>query len=89
MVAALDLFYLLVENVFGGILLTGLGLVMAIILIAAVSRMSLILTIMLISLFVMTYSMGYIGGLAVMAFGIIAIYYFFSGVVRLWLAWSA
>ena len=46
MTAALDMFYLLVENVFGGVFLTGLGLVALIVLIAAVTRMSIILTIL-------------------------------------------
>ena len=88
MTAALDLFYLLVENVFGGVLLAGLGLIAMIILIAAVTRMSITLTILLVSLFAMTYSIGYIGGLAAMLFGVIAIYYFFSGLIKFVLSWN-
>jgi len=43
MVAGFDLFYLFVENVFGGYLITAVGLSICMILIGMISRMSFIL----------------------------------------------
>jgi len=79
-VEGFDLVYLLVENVFGGFLLTGLGLVVLFGLIGMFTKMSYNLLIFLEGLFVMTYSIGYIGAFAAFVFSILAFYYFFTGI---------
>jgi len=81
-VEGFDLFYLLVENVFGGILITGVALVICFALIGMFTKMSAHLLISLLGLFVMTYSIGYIGALAVLVFGIFSIFYFFMGIIN-------
>jgi len=82
MVAGFDLFYLFVENVFGGILISALGFVAFFVFIGMVTKMSPQLLIMLLGLFVMTFAIGYVGGLAAFLFGIIAILYAFQGLIN-------
>ena len=80
---AFDLFYLFVENVFGGVFIAGVGFVILFIFIGMISRMSISLLIAIIGLFIVTYSIGAVGGLAVLVVGIITILYFMYGVSRL------
>lgn len=80
---ALDLYYLFVENVFGGIWIAGVGLAGFFILIGIVSGMSPELIIQLIGLFVMVYSIGIIGGIAAMFWFIFVAVYFMYGLLRL------
>ncbi|GAI98360.1 unnamed protein product [marine sediment metagenome] len=81
MVAGLDLFYLFVENVFGSILLAGLGFTIFFLVIGMMSRMSTTFLIMAIGLFVMTFTIGYIGAVAGIIFGAVALYYGISGFI--------
>jgi len=82
MVAGLDLFYLFVENVFGGVLISALGFIGLFILIGIASKMSVQSLVLLIGLFIMTFAVGYIGGLAVLIFGILALVYAFQGFIN-------
>ena len=80
---AFDLFYLFVENVFGGVFIAGVGFVIIFIFIGMISRMSIPLLISIIGLFIVSYSIGAIGGLAALIAGLISIIYFMYGIARL------
>lgn len=80
--AAFDLFYLFVENVFGGIFVSGIGIAAILFLIGMLSRMSAILNYMIVALFLMTFSIGYVGGFATLIVGGFSIFYFFRGLVN-------
>lgn len=79
---AFDLFYLFVEVVFGGILGAGLGLAAIIFLIGMIGRESFITNMMITSLFLMTFSIGYVGGLATLILGVFSLFYFFRGLIN-------
>jgi len=83
---AFDLFYLFVENVFGGVFIAGVGFVILFIFIGMYSRMSIPLLISIIGLFIVTYSIGAIGALAVFVVGLISILYFMYGIAKLFMA---
>lgn len=80
--AAFDLFYLFVEVVFGSILAAGLGLAAIIFLIGMIGRESFITNMMITLLFLMTFSIGYVGGFATMIMGTFALFYFFRGLIN-------
>ena len=62
-VALLDLYFLLVENVFGSVLLSGLGLVILFIIMGFICKMSPTTIIILNAYFIGIFSIGYIGEL--------------------------
>ena len=80
--AAFDLFYLFVEVVFGGILAAGIGIAAIIFFIGMVGRESFITNILITSLFLMTFSIGYVGGFATLVLGPFALFYFFRGLIN-------
>ena len=80
--AAFDLFYLFVEVVFGSIWGAGVGLAAIIFLIGMMGRESFITNVMITSLFIMTYSIGYVGGFAVLVLGLFSLFYFFRGLIN-------
>lgn len=79
MASSFDLFYLFVEQVFGGLYIAGAGLAGLFFLIGVLSGMSFLTTSVIVGLFVMTYLIGCWGGAAAVIFGTIAITYFFYG----------
>jgi len=81
-VAPFDLFYLLVENVFGSIFVSGIGIAAILFLIGMLSKMSALLNYMIVFLFLMTFSIGYVGGFATMILGSFALFYFFRGLIN-------
>jgi hypothetical protein len=64
MPAMFDLYYLLVEQVFGSVLLSGAGIVIFLLVIGVLSRMSPLTMSMLIGFFIGVFAMGYVGDLA-------------------------
>lgn len=87
--AGFDLYYLFVENVFGGPLFATLGLTAIFIVLGMFSRMSFTLIIYLCSLFIMISLMGFVGSLAVFLFAVIAMFIFFAGLVKFITAMSS
>lgn len=82
MIEIFDLFYLFVECVFGSIFLSGIGIAAILFLIGMLSRMSAILNYMIVALFLMTFSIGYVGGFATLVLGTAALFYFFRGFIN-------
>jgi hypothetical protein len=70
-----DLYYLLIENVFGGALIGILGLALCLFLIGLVSKMSPFIVYTMIAIFLTTMFMGFNGGLAVFLILIVSITY--------------
>ena len=82
MIASLDLFYLFVEVVFGGIFISGIGIAAILFLIGMLSKMSAMTNWMIVLLFLMAFSIGYVGGLALLVLGSFAMFYFFRGLIN-------
>lgn len=82
MAASFDLFYLFVEQVFGGIYIAGVGLAGLFFLIGVLSGLSFLTTSIVIGLFLMTYAIGCIGGVAAFIFGTLALVYAFYGILN-------
>ncbi len=80
--AAFDLFYLFVEVVFGGILAAGIGIAAIIFLIGMIGRESFLTNMLITILFLMTFSIGYVGGFATLLMGTFALFYFFRGLIN-------
>jgi len=80
---SIDMFYLLVENVFGSIFLSGLGIAAFILFVGMLSNMSPTLITWLLIFFIGTFAIGYVGGVAAALMGIAALVYFFWGVLNL------
>ncbi len=80
--AAFDLFYLFVEVVFGGILAAGVGIAALIFLIGMIGRESFLTNILITIFFLMTFSIGYVGGFATLLLGTFALFYFFRGLIN-------
>jgi hypothetical protein len=80
--AGLDLFGLFVENVFGGVLMSILGFAALFYVLGMFTRMSPMLLICTIGLFLMVMGIGFLGFFAVFIFGLIAIIFFFQGLSR-------
>lgn len=75
----INLYPLLVNNVFGGLLLAGIGITIGIIIIGMFSRMSQLLIACLGFAFILAYAIGYVGALvAIPAFIASAMYFVFS-----------
>jgi len=83
-VAALDLYYLLVEGVFGSVFLAGVGLAVMFIVIGILSKMSPTLIIWYVGFFIMVFTIGYIGALGAVIFGILSLYYAYRGFINWW-----
>ena len=81
-VAAFDLFYLFVENVFGSIFVSGIGIAAILFLIGMLSKMSVFLNYMIVFIFLMAFSIGYVGGFATLTLGMFALFYFFRGLIN-------
>lgn len=79
---AFDLFYLFVEVVFGGVFAAGIGIAAIIFLIGMLGRESFITNIMITLIFIMTFSIGYVGGFATLVLGTLALFYFFRGLIN-------
>ena len=80
--AGFDMYYLFVENIFGGIVWATIGFVILFIVLGMISRMSHTLLVMLLVLFVMTSLMGFVGQAATFLFFIGAAYYFAQGLLK-------
>lgn len=80
--AAFDLFYLFVEVVFGGIFAAGIGIAAILFLIGMLGRESFITNLMIVVFFLMTYSIGYVGGFATLILGTFSLFYFFRGLIN-------
>ena len=61
--AFLNLYPLLVESLFGGLLLAGIGIAVTIVIIGMIARMSQMLLLTLLFTFILAYGMGYVGAL--------------------------
>ena len=80
---SVDLYYLLVENVFQSIFFSGVGMVIVFLLLGALMRMSPLTMSFIIGLFIIAFGIGY-GGSLFAVFGFMgASFYFFSSVFRL------
>jgi len=82
MAASFDLFYLFVEQVFGGLYIAGIGLAGIFFLIGVLSGLSFLTTSVVIGLFLMVYAIGCIGGPAAFLFGTLALVYAFYGILN-------
>lgn len=80
---SVDLYYLLVENIFQSIFFSGVGMVIIFLLLGAIMRMSPLLMSFIIGLFVIAFGIGYGGSLFALLGFIGACFYFFSSVFRL------
>ena len=78
-IALFDLYFLLVENIFGSVLLSGLGLVILFIIMGFVCRMSPTTIIILNAYFIGVFSIGYIGELGALLLFIPAFMWFMTG----------
>jgi len=79
MTAALDLFYLFVENVFGNFLFAVIGLSVLLGLMGMAGRMSLLLVFSVVVLFLMSMLIGFFGSVvAIMSFSFALIYFFWN-----------
>jgi len=78
----LDLFGLLVENVFGSILLSGLGISAILFFIGIIGRMSIKSVIIIVGIFLAVFATGYIGALAAVPIFIGVFIYFVSGLIN-------
>ena len=79
-----NLYTLFVENVFGGILLSGLGLGIILFIIGTISRMSPMLIYTILIFFFVAFSIGYIGAFAFIPFFIFGLVYFSYAIMN-WL----
>ena len=77
--ALFDLYYLLVENVFGSVLLSGLGLVILFMLLGFICKMSPMTIYILVAYFVGIFAIGYIGELAAVLLFIPCFMWFMTG----------
>lgn len=80
--AGFDLYFLFVENVFGGWLLATVGFIALFVIFAMLSRMSTTLLITLLMLFTATSLILFTGGAGVFLIAIVAIYFFTSGIIK-------
>lgn len=78
-VALLDLYFLLVEQTFGSVLLSGLGLVILFIIMGFICKMSPTTIIILNAYFIGIFSIGYIGELGALLLFIPAFMWFMTG----------
>lgn len=78
--AAFDMVFLFVEMTFGSIFLSGIGLAALFFFIGMIGRESFITNMMIVSFFLMTFAIGYVGGFATMILGLISIVYAFNAI---------
>ena len=76
---ALNLFTLLVENVFGSIWLAGLGITILFIVMGMMSKMSAPTIIVVVGTFIGVFAVGYVGAIAAVPLFIIGLIYFAYG----------
>jgi len=79
---AIDLYYLFVENTFGGVFLSAIGLGALFYFIGMISKMSRHLLHSIIITFWAALGIGYVGGLAIFLIGIFAIFYGVVGFIE-------
>lgn len=79
---AFDMVYLLVESVFGGLFISGIGIAAILFLIGMIGRESFITNIMIVTFFFMTFTIGYVGGFATFVLGMFSLFYFFRGLIN-------
>jgi len=82
-IAVFDLYYLLVEVIFGSILLAGFAMVVVFIIMGTLMKMSPLLQFFIIGLFLLTFGVGYGGAIIAVPAMIIGFIYFASGIIRL------
>jgi hypothetical protein len=80
--AVFDLYYILVEVLFGSILWAGLAMVVIYIIVASLLRMSPLLQIFILGFFAMTFGIGYGGSIFAVAGFILGFMYFASGLIN-------
>jgi hypothetical protein len=71
----LDMVYLLVENTFGGIPITAIGMIVLFFLIGMWSKMNPLTIMYFCMLFLATFSIGWLGGVAAFPMGLFCIWY--------------
>ena len=79
---ALDLYYLLVENVFGSLALAGVGIVILLFLIGIAGRMSKMTLFSIIILFSVTYIIGMYGAVSAMFVFVGSLFYCISSIYK-------
>lgn len=79
-----DMVYLLVENTFGTVLLTAIGMMALFWFGGMWARMNQLTILYFCLLFAVTFAIGYLGAVAALPMGIFCIYYFFNG-LKNWL----
>ena len=78
----LDLYYLLVESVFGSVFLSMFGILLIIFVTGILGRMDVKSILMISIIFIGVFMCGYVGALAVLPLFLFAIYYFISGAIN-------
>lgn len=78
----LDLFDLLVNNIFGNIFLSGLGMSALFVFAGIIGRMSATSIIIINAVFLSAFMSGYIGALAAFPLFVFAFIYFISGIIN-------
>jgi hypothetical protein len=86
MVAAFDLFYLLVENVFGGIYIALIGIIIMFFLLGMISRMSEKLLIFMLLIFIAHYLMIVLGLGSVLMIGLFSMIYLGKGIWKYYIS---
>ena len=81
-VEALDLYYLLVENVFGNLIFAGLALAVGFFLIGVATRMSQISIFCLVGSFLMVFGIGSFGAIVGVPILLYALWYFFTALIK-------
>ena len=83
--AGFDLYYLFVENIFGSFIVATLGMLALFVVFGMISRMSTTLLIGLCAIFLTASLIGYAGLGGVFVIGLVAMFYFGSGLIK-WIA---
>jgi hypothetical protein len=78
-----DLYYLFVENIFGGFWWAMFGFILVWVILGMISRMSVTLLVLLIGLWVMVNLIGAVGWIAVLVFFVGSVLWVIAGVSRL------
>lgn len=78
----LDLWCLLVENIAGGIFISGLLVTLIMIFMAIIGKMSIKSTIIIIGTFFCVFATGYVGALGAVPLFLLSLVYFWQGLIR-------
>ena len=78
-IAIFDMYYILVESLFGSVLWAGLAFAVVLILMATLMKMSPLLQIMIVGMFAITFGIGYGGSLFAVAGFVLGLLYFSAG----------